>query len=99
MSQEMLVISKEQINALIGRLGESGKLDSCIEEVKRMLDIKSALCWRADAGGCCAGRGLAVQLEDEVKILEKALNALEAGNVSEGISLLSAYEKIIHLGY
>ena len=50
MEQELLIISKEQVGNLIDKLLDSGKTDLCIEEIKRMLDIKSALLWRADAG-------------------------------------------------
>ena len=50
MEQEILTISKDQVNALIDRLGDSSEIDPCISEVKRMLGIKSALLWRADAG-------------------------------------------------
>ncbi|MDY6911312.1 MAG: hypothetical protein SVM79_03010 [Chloroflexota bacterium] len=50
MEQELLIISKEQIGNIIDKLGDFSKIDACIEEIKRMLDIKSALLWRADAG-------------------------------------------------
>jgi len=50
MEENVLIISKEQVKALSDRLRDSNEIDSCIEEVKRMLDIKSTLLWRADAG-------------------------------------------------
>ena len=50
MEQEMLIISKQQVNSLIERLEDSIAIDACIEEIRRMLEIKSALLWRADTG-------------------------------------------------
>ena len=48
MEQGILIISKEQVRSLIDRLGDSRELESCIEEVRRMRDIKLTLAWRAD---------------------------------------------------
>lgn len=95
MEHTMLIISKDQVRALIEKLNDSSRIDSGIEEVKRMLEIKSALLWRADAGSCCVGRDLPVRLDGEVRMLENTLHALEEGNVVEGISLLADYEKVI----
>ena len=50
MEQDILIISKEQVQSLIRRLGDPGELESGISEVRRMRDIKLALAWRADAG-------------------------------------------------
>ncbi|MDD5093349.1 MAG: hypothetical protein PHV74_03080 [Dehalococcoidia bacterium] len=50
MEEGMLIISKEQVRALIDRLGKSDTLDSSIEEIRRMRDIKLTLAWRADMG-------------------------------------------------
>ncbi|MDD5093798.1 MAG: hypothetical protein PHV74_05390 [Dehalococcoidia bacterium] len=50
MGDDILIISKEQVRALIDRIGQSQKLDACLEEVRRMRDIKLALAWRADRG-------------------------------------------------
>ena len=46
----ILIISKGQVEALIGRLADSASLEACIEEVQRMIAIKSTLAWRADSG-------------------------------------------------
>ena len=50
MADEILIISKEQVNRLVEKLGDPSSLESGISEVRRMLDIKSTLAWRADAG-------------------------------------------------
>jgi len=47
---DVLIISKDQVKTLIGWLADSAKLKSCVEEVRRMIDIKSTLAWRADMG-------------------------------------------------
>jgi len=91
----LIIINKEQVKALIDRLGDSSRIAPCIEEVKRMLEIKSTLLWRADAGSCCVGRELPLCLDGEVRMLENILHALEEDNVVEGISLLADYEKVI----
>ena len=50
MDNDILIISKEQVESLIGKLADALRRDACIAEVRRMLDIKSTLAWRADAG-------------------------------------------------
>ena len=53
MQQEtMLLISEEQVKSLIDRLKSSSNLDECMGEVRKMLEIKDALLWRADAAAC-----------------------------------------------
>ncbi|MFA4837711.1 MAG: hypothetical protein WC749_16800 [Dehalococcoidia bacterium] len=91
----MLVISKEQVESLRDRLKNSGELGSCIEEVKRMLEIKSTLLWRADAACGCVGNGPANSLYVEVQLIENTLVALEQGDIIKGASLLDEYVRIV----
>ena len=89
----MLIISKEQVEELIHKLADPKKLDECREEVKKMLEIKSALLWRADGMQPCCGsfEKIKVCLSSEVQILEAVLNALDEGNISQASSLLTEY--------
>jgi len=92
MQSEILLIGKEQVCSLRDRLRDPDKLSSCIEEVRRMVEIKSVLSWRADErSGCCAP-GLPMYLYGEVQTLEMILIKLESGNIDEAISLLKDYE-------
>jgi len=50
MEDDILIIGKQQVNRLITRLGDATERESCISEVRRMLDIKETLAWRADSG-------------------------------------------------
>lgn len=97
MEEEMLVISKEQVYSLIRRLETSDRIDSCSDEIRRMIDITSTLCWRADAGSCCVGWELTGCLDSEVHILEAALQAIVEGNTTKGIALLDDYTQLIDI--
>ncbi len=90
----MLMISREQVGSLVGRIGQ-GADASCLEEVKRMLEIKSTLLWRADAACGCVGTGPAHALYMEIQMLEDILGALEAGDIVRGVSLLEQYATVI----
>ena len=89
----MLIISKEQVENLIHKLTDPAKLDECRDEVERMLEIKSALLWRADGPQpCCGSFGeIKTCLASEVQILQDVLNALDEGNISQASSLLTEY--------
>ena len=86
----MLEISKEQVNSLIRRLNDSSQLSQCQDEVKNMLEIKSALLWWAESGKCCRWQ-VGDCLAGEVQILEETLNSLKEGNTSQASSLLRDY--------
>ncbi len=86
----MLIIGKEQVNSLIGRLSDSSQLSQCQDEVKKMLEIKSALLWWAESGKCCMWQ-LGSHLADEIQILEETLKLLDNGNPSQASSLLTKY--------
>jgi len=87
----IFLISREQINHLIGRLQKGSELEACIDEVKRMVQIKSTLLWRADAACSCVGNGPATTLFMELSLLENALDCLEQGDVAAGASLLREF--------
>ena len=95
----MLVISKQQVENLIHRLSDPAKFDECRDEVKKMLEIKSALLWRAGGPRSCCGslEEIKVCLASEVQILEDVLDALDEGNISQASSLLRDYTHYLEL--
>lgn len=72
----MLIITANSVQRLIDRLREPGRARECQDELERMLQIKSALLWRADAARACIGWQLGAQLTAEIHTLERALEAL-----------------------
>ena len=94
----MLEISKEQVNSLIRRLNDSSQLSQCQDEVKNMLEIKSALLWWAESGKCCSQQVRSC-LTSDVQILEETLNSLKEGNISQASFLLREYANQLEEGY
>ena len=87
----MLIITKQGVKGLSQRLNNGVELGACRDEVKKMLEIKSALLWRAEFGrGCCSWQ-LVDYLDSEVQTLEDVLDALEKGSISQASSLLRDY--------
>ncbi len=96
MENEILLIDKTQIQKLRAKLTDTSRIDSCIEEVRRMIDIKSGLCWRADArASCCCGPDISLYLNGELQLLEAIFLNLESGNISKAASSLKEYETIM----
>jgi hypothetical protein len=89
----VLVISKAQVENLINRLSDPAKFDECRDEVKKMIEIKSALLWRAEGPRSCCGslEGIRVCLDSEVQVLEDVLDALDKRDISRASSLLRSY--------
>jgi len=89
----VLVISKEQVENLIHKLSDPAKFDECRDEVAKMLEIKSALLWRAEGlQPCCGSFGeIKTCLASEVQILEEVLDALDKDNIPRASSLLRDY--------
>ena len=95
MENEILLIDKEQVRSLCSQLNDPENLSSCIEEVRKMIDIKSALCWRADERSGCCGPGMPLYLYGELQTLERTLQELESENISQAVSLLEHYEEMM----
>jgi hypothetical protein len=87
----MFIITREKIEALKQRLLDPAEASLCRQELQKVLEIKQALLWRADAGTCCAGPCLPSCLFAEVQLLEAALQALEAGDSHKAASLLEDF--------
>lgn len=88
----MLIISKEQVRNLINKLSNATGLDEVRDEVKKMLEIKSALLWKAEPQTCCGSLcQIRTCLASETQILEEVLDALDRGDISRASSLLTEY--------
>jgi hypothetical protein len=89
----VLIISKNQVEELIKKLADPARLDECRDEVKRMLEIKSTLLWRAEGSQPCCGsfEGIKTCLTSETEILQDALDALDKGDMARASSLLKEY--------
>ena len=87
----MLLITREKIEMLRERLDDPREASQCLKDVKKMLEIKQALLWRADVGTCCAGPGLPARLFGEVQLLESTLQALEEGDNTKAALLFEDF--------
>ncbi len=93
----MLQITREKVEALKEDLAGSRDVSRCREELVRILEIKEALLWRAEAGACCAGSTLPGLLFGQVQLLESILQALEEGEDRKAASLLEDFASEVEL--
>jgi hypothetical protein len=97
---EMLIISKGQVEKLIEKLADPAKFDESRAELEKMLEIKSALLWRAADGiQPCCGTFCEIRtcLDSEVQVLQEALDALNKKDIDKTTSLLKDYIKYLEL--
>ena len=93
----ILIIDKAHVEHIRESLISTGITGEIIDDVKKMLEIKEALLWRADAGSCCGTllQGMSLSLENEVTTLKNILSALEARDTGRAAHLLSVYADMI----
>jgi hypothetical protein len=92
----MLVINKEGIEALIDRLKFADEVEKYKAEIKQMLEIKEALLWRTEARSCCnIPWDLQDRLNWEIKLLQRAVEAIDVGNREKAVEMLQ--DIVIHL--
>ncbi len=89
----MLIISKDLIESLRSRLLDPEQAGQCRWELERMLSIKEALSWRADAGPCCLSRSMSAPLFGEVHQLEATLEAFRRGDYAGAASSLEEFAR------
>jgi hypothetical protein len=87
----MYVITKEGVDSLIRRLLDPAEGSGCRSELKKMLEIKEVLSWRADAGPCCAARVMSPGLFGEAQLLQAALDAFDRGSYQEAAELVGEF--------
>ena len=96
----MLIISKEQVADLIDKLADPAQFAQSRDELEKMLEIKSALLWRAaDGFQPCCGTFCEIRtcLDSEVQVLQEALDALDKHDIPKVSSLLRDYTKYMEL--
>ena len=92
----MLIVNKDTVEATRQQLADPAKIEEAIADINKMIEVKQALLWRADAGTCCGSLcNIASSLGHEITILENALNALGKGDKSEAIRSLEEYQNIL----
>jgi len=88
---QILIITRELMESLRERLLKPAEASQCREEMKRILEIKEALFWRADVGRCCVGGAMSANLFGEVRLLEGALEAFNTGDYGKASSLVGEF--------
>ena len=86
-----MVITREKVEKLKERIKNPEEVNECRDELKKMLEIKGALLWKAEACSVCVGWQLPAQLSWEVQTLENTLEALQGGDTAKAVSLLEGY--------
>jgi hypothetical protein len=97
---KILIISRQQVEKLIEKLNDPAKFDELRAELEKMLEIKSALLWRAADGiQPCCGTFCEIRtcLDSEVQILQEALEALDKKDTEKASALLRDYIKYMEL--
>jgi hypothetical protein len=90
----MLVISKQQVTCLIGKLPDPARTGECRNEVKTMLDIEAALLSRAtDMLQPCCGSLDTIKscLAAKTGLLDKTLAAIDSKDYPRAILYLQEY--------
>jgi hypothetical protein len=90
---EVIIVDANHVNNTILKLKDPLKLSEAIADIRKMVDIKQTLLWRADAGTCCGSLcDIATSLAREIALMEKALKALEKNDTTEAILELEEYK-------
>ena len=87
----MLIITKDNTEKLRARIEDPQEIDNCKDEIKKMVEIKSALLWKADNACVCVGWQLQAHISWEIQTLESVLEALQDDDVNGAITLLDEY--------
>jgi hypothetical protein len=93
----MIIITKDSITATKNKLNDPKKKIEVIDEIKKMIEIKSALEWRSDAMAPCCGtlNGYTCQLTNEIDLLGDILTAVESDDKIRATELLEMYAKVV----
>jgi hypothetical protein len=93
----MMIITKDSINNTKDKLNNPKKKSEVIDDIKKMIEIKSALEWRSDAIAPCCGTlsGYTCQLTNEIDLLGDILKAVEGDDKTRATELLEMYAKVV----
>jgi hypothetical protein len=88
----MSVINKKKIEELKEGLSHPEEIESLREELQRVIKVKEESIWQADEAPYLACDVLLlVWRNTEVKLLERALKAVEEGDISAASNILGNY--------
>ncbi len=72
--EQPFIINAERVKAIRKKLTDAAGAEEARADIKKMLEIKQTLLWRADAGTCCGSLcNIATYLAHEITILENIL--------------------------
>ena len=99
----MFMISKETMNSVMSlreKMADPKKRVECIADVENMIEMKESHLARAEWGSCCGNiRNLAPQIDSELQILQKTLEALKKKDSPKAGSLLEDYIASLQKNY
>ncbi len=88
----MYIVAREGIQALIRRLQDPAQASGCRGELEKILEIKEALAFRAEAPPSYSARlAMSPGLHEEARLLREALDAFDRGGCEEAASLLEEF--------
>lgn len=89
---QMYIVTREGIQALIRRLQDPAQAPGCRGELEKIVEIKGALAFRAEAPPSYSARlAMSPGLHEEARLLREALDALDRGGFEEAASLLEEF--------
>ncbi len=99
----MFMISKEAMQSVMSlreKIADPKRRTECIADLESMIKTKEAHLARAEWGSCCGNiRGLAPQIDGELRILHNTLEALKRKDNGTAASLLEEYIALLRKNY
>ena len=97
--EQSFIINADSVKAIREKLADTDNIENVSAAIKKMIEIKQALLWRADTGTCCGSLcNIAASLEREITILENALNSIVDGKNADAVQTLKEYEQLLRSG-
>ena len=97
--EQPFIIDAERVKTIRNKLSNPVTIQGAVGDIKRMLEIKQSLLWRADAGTCCGNLcKINTSLAHEVTLLENALSTVANNNIAKAVRILKDYEQLLESG-
>ena len=97
--EQSFIINADSVKAIRKKLADPDNIENVSVTIKKMIEIKQALLWRADTGTCCGSLcNIAASLEREITILESVLNSIANGKKADAVQTLKEYEQLLKSG-
>jgi len=99
----VFIISREALNSAISlreNIADPEKKAQCVADVESMIRTKESHLARAEWGSCCGNlHNLAPQIDSELKVLQRTLEALTRADFAEAASLMDGYLALLTKNY